>query len=425
MKLKSKIYIDKILGIPSVFFLNNISLFLQLFRKKKNPDDIKAGRIIICKLMGMGSIIQSTPLLMTLRNNFPDAEIIFITSPRNFSLLQTFPFIDKIKIINDKSAASLIGSTLKNLLTLLFRRADIFIDLEIYSYFTKMIALLSFPKYKIGFYKKESAILLGIYSKMVYFNTKAPVFKMYLQAAYILYCRNIINELYDWKAVLKNFNSSYLAKSFMHRDPEKKYIVINPNASDLRIERRWGANNFIQLIDKILCDNPGKKIILTGSKDEKEYVQNIYKEINKGHKDKVLNSAGELTFAELIVLINGSSLMITNDSGPMHIAFGLKKKTVALFGPCSPEEYNTNKNVYFIYKNIYCSPCVHHFSISPCNGDNQCMKLISVEEVGEIVNKIISNEFIWEYRPSGNEIVYKSLTEGIPFGVSERKLTGR
>lgn len=424
MKLKSKIYIDKLLGIPSVFFLNNISIFLQLFRKKKAAVHLKVKRIVICKLMGMGSIIQSTPLLMTLRANHPQAEITFITSPRNCSLLQTFPFIDKIVIINDKSLLSLISTSLKASLIQWFRRTDIFIDLEIYSFFTKILTLLSLPRYKLGFYKKESAVQLGIYTKMIYFNTKAPVFKMYLQAANILRCKNIINELYDWKAVLKNLNGSYLIKSFFHRDADKEYIVINPNASDLRIERRWGAENFIQLINKILSDYPAKRIILTGSKEEKDYVQSIYKKIKITLKDKVLNTSGELTFTELVTLINGSSLMITNDSGPMHIAFALKKKTVALFGPCSPEEYSTYENVYFIYKNIYCSPCVHHFSISPCNGNNQCMKMISVDEVAEIAGKIFKNEFIRNGNHSGNGIIYKSIIEGAPFGISERKFAG-
>ncbi len=424
MKLKSKIYIDKLLGIPSVFFLNNISIFLQLFRKKKTVVHLKVKRIVICKLMGMGSIIQSTPLLMTLRANHPQAEITFITSPRNCSLLQTFPFIDKIVIINDKSLLSLISTSLKASLIQWFRRTDIFIDLEIYSFFTKILTLLSLPRYKLGFYKKESAVQLGIYTKMIYFNTKAPVFKMYLQAANILRCKNIINELYDWKAVLKNLNGSYLIKSFFHRDADKEYIVINPNASDLRIERRWGAENFIQLINKILSDYPAKRIILTGSKEEKDYVQSIYKKIKITLKDKVLNTSGELTFTELVTLINGSSLMITNDSGPMHIAFALKKKTVALFGPCSPEEYSTYENVYFIYKNIYCSPCVHHFSISPCNGNNQCMKMISVDEVAEIAGKIFKNEFIRNGNHSGNGIIYKSIIEGAPFGISERKFAG-
>jgi hypothetical protein len=54
---------------------------------------------------------------------------------------------------------------------------------------------------------------------------------------------------------------------------------------------------------------------------------------------------------------------------------------VALFGPCSPQQYGVNPSGIVIYKNIYCSPCVHDFIIPPCKGDNQCMKLISVAEV--------------------------------------------
>ena len=74
---------------------------------------------------------------------------------------------------------------------------------------------------------------------------------------------------------------------------------------------------------------------------------------------------------------------MTNDTGPMHIAFSCGTPTVALFGPASPIQYPGIKNTSIIYKDVYCSPCVHDFVIPPCNGDNICMKLITVSEVFE------------------------------------------
>lgn len=374
-------------GNPTVFCLNIISLFFQLFKKENELDTSKIKRITVSKFMGMGSILQSTPLLMTLRDNFPGVEITFITSPKNYPLVETFTFVDKIITMNDKSLIILVIQFIRTVINQWIKRTDIFIDLEVYSYFSKILTVICFPRYKFGFYKKESGIQLGIYSKMIYFNTKAPVYKIYLQAAYFLKCNNKYDELYDWKSI-------YPKEIALHKlnKQDEKYIVINPNASDLRIERRWGTDNFIELINKILCDYPEKKIVLTGSREEKAYVEKIFNGIRDEHRDKVLNSAGELMLKELIHLIKGCSLMITNDSGPMHIAFALKKKTIALFGPCSPEEYSTYQNVHFIYKNIYCSPCVHYFIISPCNGDNQCMKLITTDEVLQIVKKAITEE---------------------------------
>jgi ADP-heptose:LPS heptosyltransferase len=417
MTLKSKIYIDKFFGNPVVFFLNIFSLLLQRLKKEQEPDNLKIKRITVCKLMGMGSIIQSTPLLMTLRDNFPDAEIIFITTPRNKDLIETFPFVDKIVIINDKTLTALLITFFKTFISQWVGRTDIFIDLEVYSYLSKILTVLAFPRYKLGFYKQESGIQLGIYSKMIYFNTQARVYKIYLQTAYFLKCDNKYENLYNWKPILlEDILTPGLDK---HRE---EYIVINPNASELRIERRWNTEKFIELADKILSEYPEKKIVLTGSLEEKAYVEKIFRGIKEEHQEKVINTSGKLTLKELIALIDGCSLMITNDSGPLHIAFALKKRTIALFGPCSPKEYSAYQNVLFIYKNIYCSPCVHYFVISPCNGNNQCMKLISTEEVFQTVKKVINNEIDWKQECADNGILYNSLVEDIPFGINERKL---
>ena len=66
---------------------------------------------------------------------------------------------------------------------------------------------------------------------------------------------------------------------------EEDYIIINPNASDLRIERRWCAENFILLIQHICNKYEHLKIYLIGSKNEQDYVQNIVNKIN--HKRQI------------------------------------------------------------------------------------------------------------------------------------------
>src|SRR3989339_526703 len=124
MKLKSKIYIDKLIGIPIVFSLNLIFRFFLLFKQEKEPDNSTIKRIVVCKFMGMGSIIQSTSLLMTLKNNFPNAQIVFVTSQKNHTLLQSFPFVDKILIVNDKTILNLFTSSIQTVFNLWINKAD-------------------------------------------------------------------------------------------------------------------------------------------------------------------------------------------------------------------------------------------------------------------------------------------------------------
>lgn len=419
MKLKSKIYIDKLIGIPIVFSLNLIFRFFILFKQEKELDNSTVKRIIVCKFMGMGSIIQSTSLLMSLRNNFPNAQIVFVTSPKNRTLLQSFPFVDKILIVNDKTILGLFTSSIKTAFDLWINKTDIFIDLEIYSYFSTLFTIFCFPKYKIGFYRKESRIQLGIYSKMIYFNTKAPVNNIYLQAAILLQCNSIVTKLYNYQHLFESNSVSLNNKLEKLNDPSKEYIVINPNASDLRIERRWDSANFTELIKRIIENYPDKLIVLIGSSEEVEYVGNIFQAIDKKYHSKIINTAGILSLTELIALIHNSCLVITNDTGPMHIAFSLNKKTIALFGPCSPSDYNNQQNVFFIYKNIYCSPCVHNFSISPCKGDNQCMKLIETDEVMNAVKNIFENKLL--STNVNSDIQFTFAEKNFPFGIVKRR----
>ena len=74
-----------------------------------------------------------------------------------------------------------------------------------------------------------------------------------------------------------------------------------------------------------------------------------------------------------------------------------------MFGPASPHQYGQNKNAFGIYKNVYCSPCVNDFLTPPCRGDNQCMKLISVDEVASLCSDIFSDS-------SAGEIVIPAMS---------------
>jgi ADP-heptose:LPS heptosyltransferase len=74
--------------------------------------------------------------------------------------------------------------------------------------------------------------------------------------------------------------------------------------------------------------------------------------------------------------------MLTNDTGPMHLAVALGCPTVGLFGPGSPDHYGVEgPGVEILYHPVACSPCIYETDQVPCAGRNVCMQIISVEEV--------------------------------------------
>jgi ADP-heptose:LPS heptosyltransferase len=180
------------------------------------------------------------------------------------------------------------------------------------------------------------------------------------------------------------------------------YIVINPNASDLRLERRWGKSRYNSLINNILKKYADIKIMIIGGNKEQDYVKKVLKNIDN---ERLINIAGKTNLDELIAVIKNAKFIITNDSGPMHIAFACKTPTISLFGPCSPSQYGKHNSNIAIYANAYCSPCIHDFVNPPCNGNNICMKLISVDSVMDTVTGIMEkSDFIGNIN---KDIIYK------------------
>ena len=367
MNLKTKLALDRFLGVVVGIPLNYLVRLMGKIMRFDHSLDREMKKIVVCKFKGMGSIIQATPLLKTLRNRYPNAEIIFVTSIENEKIVSKITCINGAYILNDRSFFKLIGSSFSLVRRLIKFRADVYIDLEIYSNFSSIITTLSIAKERFGYYLRENRYRLGMYTHMMYFNTKAPISQTYLQFARLLSIDSVDDKLYE---IEKN-NSIQVEFD--------NYIVINPNASDLRYERRWPAENFIALSRKIAETHPELKQIYIGGPSESEYVKAITEQLTG--KPQIIDLSGKTSIDELIEILRKTQLLITNDTGPMHLASCLNSSVIALFGPCSPSQYGFGNNVHVIYKNVYCSPCVHEFAHPPCKGNNQCMQLISVDEV--------------------------------------------
>jgi ADP-heptose:LPS heptosyltransferase len=390
LKLKTKIRIDRMAGLPLVYSLNMMARILGFFLRIDHSLKRPVKTIAVCKFVGMGSIVQAIPLLKTLRRNYPDARIIFITNISNFSLFQYIPEVNEIYCVSDKTLSSLIISNVSLLFKLWRKRPDIYIDLEIYSNYSSMIATMSLSRNRMGFFKDDKTYRMGMYTHMLYFNIKSPISETYLQFARLMECKELIHDPTFDSSLINQKDLSVIAKK-LGKDFPANYIIINPNASELRLERRWPAEKLIPLIRSMLVEIPEHEIIFIGDATEKEYVHTLM--LQMGDHPRLIDSSGKLSLSELVLLISNASLMVTNDTGPMHLAFAVKTPTVSLFGPCSPAQYGGKERTISIYKNVYCSPCVHEFLIPPCKGDNQCMKKISSEEVFSAVKKALASDF--------------------------------
>ena len=121
-------------------------------------------------------------------------------------------------------------------------------------------------------------------------------------------------------------------------------------------------------------------MLITGLSSEKVDAQEIAR---ISSSERLIDLTGLTHLEELPALYTLCVMMLTNDSGPAHVAALTGLKTWILSGPETPALYGAlNPNAEFFYKGLACSPCVSaaNHRRSPCT-DNQCMKQITVEEV--------------------------------------------
>lgn len=392
VQTKTKVLLDAFIGRALVYVLNLAARLLGRILSIDHSLSRKPGSIIVCKYLGMGSIIQSTPLLQTLRDNFPESKLYYVTSSRNKAFLANVQFLDDVWTIDDSSFMRLSASTFKLLRRCWKEKISLYIDLETYSYFSTAIATMSCARNRFGFYRVERNIRMGVYTHMMFFNTRAPIAQSYLQMARLAGCSKTTGHLYPFPVRSEAALSSKEKIRAACGSAAEKYVVINPNASDLRIERRWPAASFADLTLRLAAAFPDHHFYYVGAPDETAYVQSVMSGLQHGKGTTIFDLSGKLSIDELIALIHGSRLVVTNDTGPMHISLALQRPTLCLFGPASPAQYGQHPSAYGMYTNLYCSPCVHDFLTPPCRGDNQCMKQITVEKVESACASLLRND---------------------------------
>jgi heptosyltransferase-2 len=157
---------------------------------------------------------------------------------------------------------------------------------------------------------------------------------------------------------------------------ERPTLGINPGAS-YGSAKRWYPEAFARVAIELsgLYD-----IVIFGGPGEESIAGDIERAIRAAGVENVQNLAGQTTIPELLSRIGGLAWLVTNDSGPMHVAAAYQIPTVALFGPTKHEETSQwhNPRDYILRKEMECAPCMKR--TCPLK-HHDCMKQITADEV--------------------------------------------
>jgi ADP-heptose:LPS heptosyltransferase len=426
MNHRRRILADRLIAVPTALLFNAIARAIgKLMKRDHSVTSVNVKKIVVAKLIGMGSILQATPLLKALKARFPQAQLTFVTMRSNQELLKRLSCIDEMLILDDQNVFRMALTTLQTVAALVRRKADLYLDLEVYSAFSSLLALWAVTRNRIGFYRRSAFFKKGIYTHLVYFNTRMPIRNLYLQLGRVIGVPAGQSELTGPIRIDDSDRASLpgILSQTSGWQLGKPYIVMNPNASDLLLERRWPVEHALAAVGELVT--LGHQVALIGAVNERLFVQDLHDRLAPDVREKVANTAGSLTLGQLIALIDQASCVLTNDTGPMHIAIALRRPTVCLFGPVNPEHYGQKvPHVEIFYSQVFCSPCLHEADQPPCNGNNICMQRIDPHAVVKTVRRLIESDLqlagMTVDTQCGTLRVIADAPDGTPLGVVVR-----
>lgn len=358
----------------------------------------------------IGDAVMTLPALRVLRKAMPDTEISLLVKPWVSPIFERNPNIDEIILYGDEYKG-LIGRI--RLSRILKKKGFCGAILLQNAFDAALITFLTGISERVGYNRDSRGFLL----------TKAvPVPEN--KAHQIYYYLNLLKEI----GINAEYSEPYLYISLDERlsarrllkDMKKPIVGINPGAT-YGSAKRWFPERFAEVANWFIKDTNGS-VVIFGGKNEVDIAQEIEFLVSRQYRmqdtqykmpdtrcqiqdekyqasdirhhascimDHVMNMAGKISLRELIAIISECDVFLTNDSGPMHIAYAVSTPLVAIFGSTDPKLTGpVGAGNLVIKEDFECSPCFERTCRSK-NNDMRCMYAITSEDVYHGIKKIL------------------------------------
>ncbi len=330
-------------------------------------------KIGLMRFSSLGDVILTAGIIRELKRLLGNAEVTMITSSRYTDIFRFNPHLDRITVLE--------GKGLRNLSKLIRRirheRFDILVDLHLNPR-SILISSASKSRKKLRYSKSRWPR-----SMMVFRKDRRD-------------CGHVVNRYF------KPFEKSGLRlmnpKPEVWIDDETKksvqsiidhaqtpLVAVSPGAK--RPTKRWLAEEYGELC-RLLVTTEKVGVVLVGDADDTE----VAREIRNIARENVIDLTGKTSLLQLAAVLERSSVLVTNDSGPMHMAAATGTPVVAIFGPTVPEFGFSplGERDRVIEKQLPCRPCSLHGSEQCSQNGFKCMRDVTAEEVLEVVSHVLN-----------------------------------
>ncbi|MFH1791622.1 MAG: glycosyltransferase family 9 protein [Candidatus Omnitrophota bacterium] len=336
------------------------------------------------KLWGLGNLVLIWPLVDRIKEKYPHARILFLTFETNRGLLEKHKAVNEVIYYGFTDN---VGAIIRQNINLIKRarkeKIDMVINFETFNNTSAVFAYLSQARVRVGLNNRNEKYF---YTAWVNNDLSVHISRIFMK---LLEPLGITGE-YRYPCFKTEVNASE-ASGGGAVTAGKRFICVHPGTSENFRYKRWPAERFAALMRMLdtACPLP---LVCTGGQGEAGYVDNVIK--MAGLNKKAVNLAGRLDIWETAGLIKESSVFISADTGPLHIAAALGKNMAVMYGPTSPERYGPlNDNALIFYKHCDCSPCVGTgFINKKCPRGNICMGFSPEQVFREISERFLSEE---------------------------------
>ena len=311
----------------------------------------------------LGDAVLTTPALGAVREAFPAARISLAATPLVAELFRHHPDIDEILVYENAGRYSGVSGMLRIAWDLRRRRFAAALLFQ-NAFNAALLAFLAGIPDRSGYATDGRRLLL---------TRTVPVTDEVRRLHHAEYYLRLVAGLGITRPVSPRMRlgvtrdeSEAMEKrlSSLGIPPGKRILGINPGAT-YGSAKRWYPDRFSAVADS-LSEEWGASVVLMGSVPERP----LSEEIEASMRRKPVNLSGRTTLRELLALISRCSFIVTNDSGPMHIAAALGVPLVAIFGPTDWRKTSPwTENAKVVRVDVDCTPC----RLRECDSVHECM----------------------------------------------------
>jgi heptosyltransferase-2 len=332
-------------------------------------------KILVKGTNWVGDTILAFPAVHSLRTLFPNAHIYVLASSHLAELWMANSDIDEVIPYDMSKNFRRIFAEMKIARFLRRRSIDLAIILP-RSFSSALMVFCGGIPYRIGYAGEARDWLLTEKVR------RSPELLRQHRMNYYLQLINILGNSVPPPLPQLSINGEVQgwARRFLKRKglQDKLFVGFNPGAS-YGEAKCWFPERFVELGRRLIKEN-GAFIFIFGSSNPKERVLNAT--IAQGIGEGCLNLTGETTLLQLASLLQLCCLIVTNDTGTMHIGAAVGTRVVAIFGSTDPRTTSPlGEGHVVVRKEVPCSPCFKRV----CTKEHQCMDLITMEEVYSVV----------------------------------------